>query len=91
VRRLAALVFAFALIFFVDPSSSPLVPPCLFRTIFGVSCPGCGSLRALHALAHGELGRAITLNAPFVFVLPVAACLGLINPRRNPGRPAPEA
>jgi hypothetical protein len=62
----------------VDPLTSPFAPPCLFTAIFGVRCPGCGSLRALHALAHGDLAEALAFNAPLVVALPVAALLFLV-------------
>jgi hypothetical protein len=62
----------------VDPSTSSFAPPCLFTALFGVHCPGCGSLRALHALAHGDLMAALGFNAPLVIALPVAALLLLL-------------
>jgi hypothetical protein len=33
----------------------PLPPSCLSRTLFGVSCPGCGLTRSFIYLAHGDL------------------------------------
>jgi hypothetical protein len=76
----AALVAApvFLFLYFVDPATSPFAPPCLFTAIFGVRCPGCGSLRALHALAHGDLSAALAFNAPLVIALPVVVLLLLI-------------
>lgn len=35
---------------------------CLFKAATGYPCPGCGSLRVLHALFNGDWIRAITLN-----------------------------
>ena len=68
----------FLYLYLVDPSTSPLAPPCLFTAIFGVLCPGCGSLRALHALAHGDLKAALAFNTPMVIALPLVALLFLI-------------
>jgi len=59
--------------------TSPFAPPCLFTAIFGVQCPGCGSLRALHALAQGDLTAALAFNAPFVYVLPLAGAFLLYS------------
>ena len=74
----AAAGAGFLYLYFVDPLTSPFAPPCLFTAIFGVRCPGCGSLRALHALAHGDLKAALAFNAPLVYVLPLIAALLLL-------------
>lgn len=52
-----------------------LVPPCLFDSILGVPCPGCGSTRAFAALVRGDLAAAWSLNAGFVAAVPVASLL----------------
>jgi len=53
-------------------------PPCLFHELTGLHCPGCGATRALHALLHLDLARALHMNALFILVgLPVLAILGL--------------
>ena len=80
---LSAVVAAFAFFFFVDPSSSPVAPPCLFHALFGVTCPGCGSLRALHALLHGDVGRAWDLNRLLVTGLVIAPAAALLARRRR--------
>jgi len=80
-RRLtlgAAAIFAAALFFF-DPATHGFYPPCLFKTIFGRQCPGCGSLRAMHQLLHGNLAAAWALNKPIVVGLPLAAVAGAVN------------
>ena len=45
-----------------DPASSSLYPPCPFHALTGLHCPGCGTLRGLHALVHGNLARALSMN-----------------------------
>ena len=71
--RAAALVggaVAIAIVLFVyDPAATRFFPPCPFRTLSGWYCPGCGSLRAAHALLHGELWRALTFNPAMVAAL----------------------
>ncbi len=67
----AAVGAGFLYVYLVEPTTSPFAPPCLFTAIFAVGCPGCGSLRALHALEHGDLKSALTFNAPLVYVLPL--------------------
>jgi hypothetical protein len=59
-------------LFVVDPATSALFPPCPVRWAIGLYCPGCGSLRALHQLLHGNLGAAFRLNPLLVVFLPIA-------------------
>jgi hypothetical protein len=75
---LFAVAAGFLYLYLVEPSTSPFAVPCLFTALAGVHCPGCGSLRALHALALGDLKAALALNAPLVIALPVNALLLLL-------------
>lgn len=70
-----AAVFAalFALSATISPEQPGHYPECPFRAITGYACPGCGSLRTLHDLAHGHVSTALTHNAMLVIVLPLAA------------------
>lgn len=54
----------------VDPSRSTLYLPCPFYTLTGFYCPGCGSLRALHSLLHGEVLIACGFNPLTLLSLP---------------------
>jgi hypothetical protein len=56
----------------VSPEQPGHYPTCPFRALTGFACPGCGSLRALHDLAFGDLATALTHNAMLVGVLPIA-------------------
>lgn len=47
-------------------------PPCPFHALAGLHCPGCGSARTVHALVHGEWGRALAFNPLIVLLLPFA-------------------
>lgn len=51
------------LLYHFDPNlaGNPF-PPCLFRTLTGFYCPGCGMTRALHALVHLDLVTALRMN-----------------------------
>jgi hypothetical protein len=53
-----------------DPATSGLFPPCPLRYLTGWSCPGCGSLRAIHQLLQGNLRGAWALNPLTVLFLP---------------------
>ena len=51
----------------VDPNVAGHYPTCPFLSITGWYCPGCGALRAVHALGHGDLMTALARN-PFAVV-----------------------
>ncbi|MDE6133961.1 MAG: DUF2752 domain-containing protein [Muribaculaceae bacterium] len=69
----AILVAVFVCLWYYrhDPSAEP-APSCLFRTLTGFDCPGCGSQRALHALLHGRIAKAWSYNAFLFFAVPAA-------------------
>lgn len=66
---------AVATLFFVDPAESRIFAPCPFHLLTGYHCPGCGSLRAVHRLLHGDVAAALALNPLMVVSIPV---LGLL-------------
>lgn len=39
-----------------------LNPGCPFKAVTGIPCPGCGGMRSLDALLHGELLDALWIN-----------------------------
>jgi hypothetical protein len=47
-----------------DPMSAggPL-PVCPTKALFGIDCPGCGSLRMIYCLLHGDVLGAARFNA----------------------------
>jgi hypothetical protein len=53
-----------------DPATSRIFPPCPLRYLTGWYCPGCGSLRAMHQLLHGNVGAAWAMNPLTVVLLP---------------------
>ncbi len=75
---LAACAFlGMALLFFFDPAQYGFYPQCILHRTTGVLCPGCGSLRAVHHLLHGEILAAVRFNALLVVLMPVAAAFML--------------
>jgi len=73
-RLLAAMLAAFAVALVMlrvfDPATSGIFPPCPLRYLTGWYCPGCGSLRAIHQLLHGNLRAAWAMNPLTVILLP---------------------
>ncbi|MEW2577595.1 DUF2752 domain-containing protein [Streptomyces syringium] len=59
----AALAAAAVFIGAVDPNEPGHYPACPLLRHTGLYCPGCGGLRGVHALAHGDLATALGANA----------------------------
>lgn len=88
---LAATASATALVAVRSPEESGHYPTCPFLAITGWWCPGCGSMRAVHALAHGDVGTAIDRNVLTVAAIPVALAAWVLWVKRSlhpTGRPA---
>jgi hypothetical protein len=58
-------------LFRFDPARNGFYPFCLLYRTTGLLCPGCGGLRALHQLLHGNFGEAFRLNPLAFVVLPL--------------------
>ncbi len=67
------------------PEGQAFYPVCGFHSWTGLHCPGCGSLRAMHHLAHGRLLAAADSN--LLLVVGVAAVGLRILGRWLRGRP----
>ena len=75
---IVVLIVAAVVYFVVDPSSSRWMPRCIFLSLTGFKCPGCGSQRVIHALLHGDVALAAHYNAFLLGAIPVIG-LYLIN------------
>jgi hypothetical protein len=60
---LGGVVAAFGYVATVDPNTPGHYPVCPLLRYAGVYCPGCGGLRSAYAVAHGDFGAALGLNA----------------------------
>lgn len=58
-----------SLYFLYNPSNFDFFPECPFYKFTGLYCPGCGSQRAIHDLAHLQILDAISHNILMVFTL----------------------
>jgi hypothetical protein len=67
----AAAGFAVFLLYHFDPTTTEVFPLCPFRYFTGYYCPGCGSLRALHQLLHGNVAAAFAYNPLAVLSVPL--------------------
>ena len=57
-----------------DPTTpgGPL-PLCPTKLLFGIDCPGCGSMRMIYSLLHGDPAAAAHYNAVALAALPLLA------------------
>ena len=63
----------------VLPSDGAGIPVCLFHSLTGLPCPGCGLTRAFSSLLHGQAQAAFAYH-PFVFLLlPLFAMMAAYN------------
>jgi len=63
---LSALALAFLAI--NEPTSVAAIPPCPSSALLGVTCPGCGSLRATHHALNGRLATAFRYNPALLLI-----------------------
>lgn len=69
---ISLMIGGFAVLYMMNPTTSPLAPKCPFKLLTGFSCPGCGIQRALHALVHGRIIEAAKYNLYLVYAGPYA-------------------
>jgi len=58
------------------PGESRLYPRCWLYLLTGLQCPGCGGLRAMHQLLHGNVAAGFRYNPLVVLLVPVLAAWG---------------
>src|SRR5882672_10326731 len=89
---LIALASGALVLFLFNPAESGFYLFCVFHRITGLQCPGCGSLRAMHQLLHGNVGAAFHYNALLILSLPLllaqAVRIGIAKATHQPARGA---
>lgn len=71
----AAAVAACAYLSVVDPNEAGHYPVCPSRALLGVDCPGCGGMRGMYCLLHGDVSGALDHNVLLLVIVPVAVGL----------------
>jgi hypothetical protein len=77
-RRLVyfmAFCIGLGILYMFNPIDNIWTPKCPFKLLTGLSCPGCGLQRALHALLHGRIAEAAAFNYWLLFALPYLLAL----------------
>lgn len=79
VAALSAIAVAGGVVLWQFDPSAPgsFFPPCLFHELTGLQCPGCGLTRMLHALVHGDIRRAASMNLMVLASLPALGAISL--------------
>jgi hypothetical protein len=70
-----AAIGLFAYVGTIDPNQPGHYPTCPYLLVTGLYCPGCGSLRMIHALAHGHIAEAFGRNMLTFCLLPLLALI----------------
>ena len=70
-----ALAVLVAVLYAFNPESHRFYPRCPLLLLTGLQCAGCGTLRALHCMLHGDFMRAVTFNPILVLVIPLLPVL----------------
>jgi len=78
-----------ATLWFADPTTpGGVLPVCPTKALFGIDCPGCGGMRMVYSLMHGNIGAAVHYNALSIVAVAMmvwaygAWVLGLLQKRR---------
>jgi hypothetical protein len=71
----AAVLGAAVVLHLRDPHQSGSYLFCPWLLLTGTYCPGCGGLRAVNYLTHGNVAAALSSNALFVGSLPLLVWL----------------
>ena len=87
-KRVAVIIVVTAVIIIyliLDPACSKWFPGCIFKSITGYECPGCGSQRVVHNLLNLRLKEAFKAKALLVILIPYII-VGLIFDLLRHGR-----
>ncbi len=75
-----AIVAGLIFLYLYNPQDISFFPRCPFYALTGYKCPGCGTLRAIHAMLHFRFGDALRLNPLLFAAIPVI--VGMLLSRR---------
>ncbi len=78
------LLALFVLWLWGNLSGLPWGIPCLFRRFTGLSCPACGTQRALFTLLHGDPLTAWHFNNLLPFIALLLITLAVLAWRKSP-------
>ena len=59
----------------VNPNEAGHYPVCPSRALLGIDCPGCGGMRGMYCLMHGDVAGALNHNLLLLAIVPIALVL----------------
>lgn len=71
----ALTVGALGYLSIVDPNEPGHYPLCPTKALLGIDCPGCGCMRGLYSLTHGDIAGAANHNILLLLLVPIAIVL----------------
>lgn len=77
------VIMLFGILYFHNPETAGFYPQCPSKLLTGYDCAGCGSLRGLHALMHGDIGAAWRFNPAIFVAFVVLALIGVSGLHRH--------
>lgn len=75
-------VIGLGILYMLNPIDYKWMPRCLVKQLTGLSCPGCGLMRATYAALHGRFAEAVSYN--YWLLLTVPYVLALVMQRLMP-------
>ena len=71
VLAVVVVIAGLTFLYIWSPSEISYFPRCPFLALTGYQCPGCGTLRGIHALLHFRIVDALRYNLLMVASIPV--------------------
>jgi hypothetical protein len=72
--KAAVIIFITAVciltLYLLNPAEYTYYPTCYLYLLTGKLCPGCGGMRGMHQLLHGNIYEALKFNLLLVAVVP---------------------
>lgn len=69
--KVTAVLLLAGVLYYLEIQTLGWTVPCIFRTVTGLECPGCGITRAILFLLQGNIRAAVTCNAGLSLALPL--------------------
>ena len=69
-----------ALLYNYNPAEADFFLPCVFYSLTGLKCPGCGMQRAGHLLLHGRVSESFFM-CPMLFFIPFVYLAMVLFPK----------